>query len=87
MSAVPSTPDLATEVARLADLMAPYIHRPMDRLERLLRLQHHATLQAIDPRPITETRSGNAAVKVFELDRYRHLSAECHDDDDGGRAA
>jgi hypothetical protein len=81
MSAVPSSPELAAQVAQIAAILSPFISRPVDRIEQLLRLQHHATLQAIDPRPITATRSGCQPVKVFDLDRYRCLTAECPDDE------
>jgi hypothetical protein len=81
MSAVPSSPELAAQVAQLAAILSGFISRPMDRIEQLLRLQHHATLQAIDPRPITMTVGSCQPVKVFDLDRYRCLTAECPDDE------
>jgi hypothetical protein len=81
MSAVPSSPELDHEAATIAALLSPFVARPVERIEQLLRLQHHATLQAIDPRPITATRSGCQPVKVFDLDRYRCLTAECPDDE------
>lgn len=79
---LPTSPALTAELATLTARLRGTLHRPDLTLDRLLRLQHHATLASLDPRPITTTHPFAPPVKVFNiLDRYQASGAECHDDE------
>jgi hypothetical protein len=61
----------------IARMRTALMHNPEAAVDALLDLQHGASVASVT----TTTHHGAQEVKVYDLDRYRRLNAECHDDD------